>query len=55
MLLKDLESFGRLWEISGCFERFWDALAAKVKIWKALDGLEGFGGFRNAFGEFGKL
>ena len=26
-----------------------------MKICKALDGLEGFGGFRNAFGGFGKL
>ena len=54
MLLKDLEGFGRLWEILGCFERFWDALAAKMKIFKASDALEGFGGFRNALGGFGK-
>ena len=29
--------------------------SATVKICKALDGLEGFGGFRNAFGSFWKL
>ena len=36
----------------GCFERFREALAATVKICKALDG---FGGFRSALGGFGKL
>ena len=47
------ESFWRLWNILGCFERFWDALAAKVKIFKALDALEGDKGFRSALGGFG--
>ena len=62
MLQKALEGFGKLWEALGrlwealkYFRMLWEALGATVKICKALDGLEGFGGFRNAFGGFGKL
>ena len=65
MLQKALEGFGRLWEALGRLWEalkyfrmlwvFWEALAATVKICQALHGLEGFGGFRNAFGGFGKL
>ena len=29
----------------GCFRRFWEVLAASVRLCKALDALEGFGGF----------
>ena len=37
--------FGRLLKVLGCFRRFWEALAASVRLCKALDALEGFGGF----------
>ena len=58
MLQKALEGFGRLWEALKYFRMLWEVLGgfgSKVKICKALGGLEGFGGFRNAFGGFGKL
>ena len=54
-LWKALVCFGRLWEALedfgrhgmalGGFGSFWEALAASVRLCKALDALEGFGGF----------
>ena len=39
---------GGLWEaLVGFGRRFWEALAASVRLCKALDALEGFGGFSN--------
>ena len=29
----------------GCFKRFWEVLVASVRLCKALDALESFGGF----------
>ena len=42
---KAWEGFGRLRQVLGCFGRLWEALAASVRLCKALDALEGFGGF----------
>ena len=52
------EALGRLWEALKYFRMLWEVLGgfgSHCEICKALDGLEGFGSFRNAFGGFGKL
>ena len=55
---------GRLGQVLGCFGRLWEALAASVRLCKALDALEALGvfgryssmeGFDNVFGSFERL